>query len=159
MIREIMPHENYFLREMLELSVYFHDESKKVEKLREIEPILSTYFDGFGRRGDLAFVVVHKNELIGAAWTRLFIDKELGNYGYVDENTPEVSMALNENYRGQGIGKRLMIQMLEQLIAQGFQQVSLSVDKRNRAQNLYRSMGFEVFSEDEKAFTMYRALV
>lgn len=156
-IRNIRPDEHYFLREMLEQAIYFPDESLKQEKLLELEPVLSKYFENFGRTGDLALVAVNGDILVGAIWTRLFA-KEKGSYGFVDENTPELSMAIREDHRGQGIGTRLIDKLFEKLRDRGFRQVSLSVDKRNPALNLYQRSGFELFSEDGNAYTMLRRI-
>ncbi len=156
-IRKIRPDEHYFLREMLEQAIYFPDESRKQEKLLELEPILSKYFENFGRIGDLALVAENQAGLVGAIWTRLFA-KEKGSYGFVDEKTPELSMAIKEDHRGQGIGTLLMKSLCEELKQKGFGQVSLSVDKRNPALNLYERSGFELFSEDKNACTMLRVI-
>ncbi len=156
-IREIRPDEHYFLREMLEQAIYFPDESRKQEKLLELEPVLSKYFENFGRAGDIAFVAVDGNELIGAIWTRLFA-KEKGSYGFVDEHTPELSMAVIEHFRGQGIGNSMISRLIERLRAKGFKQVSLSVDQRNRALNLYKRCGFDAFSEERNALTMLKLI-
>jgi ribosomal-protein-alanine N-acetyltransferase len=44
---------------------------------------------------------------IGAAWLRLWSKDEQG-YGFVDVHTPELSMAVRPEFRGQGIGTLLL---------------------------------------------------
>lgn len=50
---------------------------------------------GWGRAGDMGFVAVDagSGEPIGAAWLRLLGGDERG-YGYVDDETPELGMAV-----------------------------------------------------------------
>ena len=157
-IREIKENEYEFLREMLYEAIYFADENQKLPKSFVFEPHISKYVENFGRRGDFAFVLVIENELVGAIWTRIF-SETVASYGFVDEETPELSMAIKENYRNKGFGNQLIAKMFEKLKASGVKKVSLSVDKRNRAVNLYRKFGFETASEQGTAFTMLKKIV
>ncbi|HEX8564850.1 MAG TPA: GNAT family N-acetyltransferase [Pyrinomonadaceae bacterium] len=156
-IRELKSGEYEFLREMLYEAIYFADENQKLPKSIVFEPQLSKYIDNFGRKGDLAFVVLVENELVGAIWARLFPESNQG-YGFFDEATPELSMAIKENYRNRGFGTSLLKKLLEALKINGFEKVSLSVDKRNRALDLYRRIGFETVSEQQTSLTMLKKL-
>jgi len=156
-IREIKPVEYEFLREMLYEAIYFADENQKLPKSVVFEPQLSKYVDNFGQNGDLAFVIVVENELVGAIWARLFPESRQG-YGFVDETTPELSMAVMENCRNRGFGTFLLEKLMEALKTNGFEKVSLSVDKLNRALNLYRRIGFETVSEHKTSLTMLKKL-
>ncbi len=77
-------------------------------------------------------------------------------FGFVDEQTPELSMALKPAYRGQGIGTMLMEALLQTLQQQGYKQLSLSVDKRNRAVGWYKKLGFEIVAASGSAYTMLK---
>ena len=156
-IREIKADESDFLREMLYEAIYFADESERLPKSIVSEPHLSKYVENFGRKGDFTLVLVDKNELVGAAWSRLFAADEK-SYGFVDEETPEISMAIKENYRSRGFGQILIAKLSERLKADGYKKVSLSVDKRNRAVNLYQRMDFKTISEQDAALTMLKIL-
>lgn len=156
-IRELKPVEYEFLREMLYEAIYFADENQKLPKSIVFEPQFSKYIENFGRKGDLAFVIVVENELIGAIWARLFPESNRG-YGFFDEATPELSMAIKENYRNRGFGTRLLKKLLEALKINGFEKVSLSADKRNRALDLYQRIGFETVSEQKTSLTMLKKL-
>ncbi|HVE55327.1 MAG TPA: GNAT family N-acetyltransferase [Pyrinomonadaceae bacterium] len=156
-IREINPAEHEFLRDMLYEAIYFADEDQKLPKSIVFEPHLSKYVDNFGRKGDYAFVLADKNELTGAVWSRLFAESEK-SYGFVDEKTPELSIAVKENYRNKGFGRILIAKLLETLKTDGFEKVSLSVDGRNRAVNLYRKMDFEIISKHGTALTMVKKI-
>lgn len=157
-IREIKPGEDEFLREALYEAVYLPENKPRPPKSVLDEPLFANYYKNFGRRGDFAFVLVDDGELIGAVWTRLF-DKENASYGFLDEETPELSIAAFEKYRGQGFGRQLLEKLFEKLKREGFAQVSLSVDKRNRAVNLYRKIGFELIAEEGNALTMAKTLI
>ncbi len=62
------------------------------------------YVRGWGREGDcgLASDAITKQP-IGAVWLRLLVGNRKG-YGYVDDGTPELSIAVYPEYRGQGVG-------------------------------------------------------
>ncbi len=157
-IREIKKDEYEFLREMLYEAIYFPDENQKLPKSIVFEPHLSKYIEAFGRRGDFAFVLRVENNLVGAIWSRLFSEADK-SYGFVDEETPELSMAIKESYRSKGFGQQLIVKLFEKLKANGFEKVSLSVDKRNRAVNLYRKLGFEQIFEQGTAYKMLKKLM
>jgi len=67
-------------------------------------------------------------------------------------------LAINANFRNQGIGTKLMEAAFVALLEKGFSQVSLSVDQDNKAVNLYRRLDFEVVVEEGTAFTMKKTL-
>jgi len=121
------------------------------------EPSLAKYIANWGRTDDIALVAESEGELIGAVWCRLLKEFERG-YGYVDDNTPELSLAIKDGFRNQGLGSRLMEQAFEALKNKGFQQVSLSVDKDNQAVNLYKRLAFEIVKDEDTAFTMKKIL-
>lgn len=80
------------------------------------KPELRIYTDDFGtRRGDNCLVAVSDNQIVGAVWTRIMND-----YGHVDDDTPSFAISLYKDYRGQGIGTRLMEEMFSLLKTQGF---------------------------------------
>ena len=62
------------------------------------------------------------------------------------------SMAILSEYRGAGIGKKLMRDRVDFALSNGFQMVTLLVDKdKPRLQKYYESLGF-VFSEEMFVF-------
>ena len=96
---------------------------------------------------------------IGAAWYRLF-RKDQPGYGFVDEETPELAIAVVPSRRGRGIGEALIEALSERARADGFTALSLSVERGNEAlATFYGQHGFAVFGEgDEYSVTMRRAL-
>ncbi len=157
MYRTLQPEEKGFLSEMLYVAIYVPEGTKPLPKSIIQTPELSKYTDGWGRRGDAAVVAVLDNILIGCAWIRLFRESNKG-YGYVDENTPELSMAVLPQFRNRGIGHHLLNRLLDIAFEFGFSSVSLSVDKQNRAVNFYKKEGFHIIKKEETAFTMVRKI-
>lgn len=86
-------------------------------------------------------------------WTRIISGKIKG-YAYIDDQTPEFSISLFKEYRGQGIGLHLKEKMIEYLRKTGYKQVSLSVQKENYAMKLYLKMGFKITQEKEGDYLM-----
>jgi ribosomal protein S18 acetylase RimI-like enzyme len=157
-IRAIRPQEVHFLEEMLYEAVYVPEgEEKPGHEIINI-PELSVYFKDFGRKGDLCLVADINGTLAGAVWTRLFTAGSPG-FGFVDENTPELSMAVVPNFRRQGIGTSLFEAILHKLTEEGYPRVSLSVDIRNFIYDLYRRSGFETVGMHDQSATMVKQLV
>jgi GNAT superfamily N-acetyltransferase len=107
-------------------------------------PHVRRYLDGWGRPGDAGVVAVAADgQRLGAAWYRLFPPAEPG-YGYVDERTPELAIAVVPSKRGHGIGDALLRALLDKARQAGYPSVSLSVDSQNAgAIRLYERHGFE----------------
>lgn len=107
------------------------------------EPANARYVAGWGRAGDFGLVAVAEDgERLGAAWYRLFSATEPG-YGFVDEETPEVSIAVRPGSRRRGIGTALLGELSAHAAQAGFSALSLSVEVDNPAGRLYRRLGFE----------------
>jgi ribosomal protein S18 acetylase RimI-like enzyme len=104
------------------------------------DPNIARYAEAWGRAGDLGFAAELSGRRIGACWLRLWSKKERG-YGYVDAETPELSLAVWPGHRGNGIGTRLLKATLVETTS--FSGVSLSVSSINPAVHLYDRMGFE----------------
>lgn len=114
------------------------------------KPELRVYTDDFGiRQGDNCLVAVIDNKVVGAVWTRIMDD-----YGHVDDDTPSFAISLYKDYRGQGIGTRLMKEMLLLLKTQGFKKASLAVQKANYAVRMYEKVGFHIVDENEEEYIM-----
>jgi ribosomal protein S18 acetylase RimI-like enzyme len=156
-IREISPGEHGFLRAMLYEALYVPDGGDKFPRSVIDESHLSRYVEDFGRRGDNAMVLLANAELVGAVWCRLFSNEDQG-YGFVDDRTPELSIAVAEAWRNRGLGTRLLEELFELMRDRGFTAVSLSVDCRSPAVDLYRRSGFDVAQEVGSSFKMIKTL-
>lgn len=156
-IRPIADNEHEFLFDLVYEAAYIPEGMERPPKSFVYEPHVSRYVENFGREGDIAFVLVGDSELVGGIWCRLFSEECCG-FGFVDESTPELGMAIFDPHRGQGFGTRLMQRLIDELTTRGVGSVSLSVDKRNPALRLYERFGFEVVKEKGNAITMFKTL-
>ncbi|MDR3263852.1 MAG: GNAT family N-acetyltransferase [Clostridiales bacterium] len=112
---------------------------------REIifEKEIYIYIDGFGKQaGDLGVVAEQNGQTVGAAWTRI-----IPAYGHIDDRTPELAISLLPEFRGLGIGTRLMKRLFDVLKENGYKQTSLSVQKNNPATRFYERLGYELVTE------------
>jgi ribosomal protein S18 acetylase RimI-like enzyme len=118
------------------------------------EPHLARYVEGWGRPGDLGVIATDDGVPIGAAWCRLFTEGDHG-YGFVDERTPEITVAVRNSARGRGIGTALMDALVREARARGHVRLSLSVEEDNlHALSLYAHLGFRRVGQNENAWTM-----
>ena len=96
---------------------------------------------------------------VGAAWYRLF-RRDLPGYGFVDEETPELAIAVVPSRRGRGIGETLLEALCDRARVDGYRAISLSVERDNDALvAYYEKRGFQRFAEDGgDSVTMRRQL-
>ncbi len=123
-------------------------------------PVLCRYLQGWGRKNDFAVVAldVEDGSRIGAAWYRTFPAHESG-YGFVDEATPEIAIAVVPDRRGAGVGDALLRALVDAARSNGFGAISLSVQKSNHtAAKLYERNGFVRLREDGDSWVMKAGL-
>lgn len=118
---------------------------------------LSRYVDNWGRPGDLAVIAHETGNRVGAAWLRVFRQSEPG-YGFVDENTPELSIAVVPSRRRHGLGQELMDALLAGARAAGHGAVSLSVEADSAAVGFYERNGFTHVREQDGGVVMVKRL-
>jgi len=118
-------------------------------------PELSRYVEGWKRKGDCGFLAIDAviGQPLGAVWVRLLMGENKG-YGYVDDRTPELGIAVFPEYRGQGIGTKLLTHLFTSVCGQS--SISLSVSADNPAVKLYDRFGFEVISRTDDSLLMKR---
>ena len=148
-LRKGGPQDLRFLRDMLHHAYYWRE--------RVPGSLVSRYVRGWGRPGDTAVIALENGFPVGAAWFRLFGTGEPG-YGFVDDETPELAIAVVPSKRGHGIGDELLQALLEKAKAGGFARLSLSVEPGNPARKLYERHGFAVVDEGAEAWTMVAEL-
>lgn len=114
------------------------------------KPELKIYYDDFGKgEADYCIVADLDGTVIGAVWTRIMND-----YGHIDDRTPSFAISVYKEYRGKGIGTKLMKRMLRLLKEQGYEKASLAVQKNNYAVRLYENVGFEKADENLEEYIM-----
>lgn len=150
MIRRAGAQDLSFLRDMLRHAYYARWGT-------DADVPLGRYVEGWGRPGDTALVAIDEYRPVGAAWYRLFEAAEPG-YGFVDEATPELTIAVVPSRRGRGLGGELLRALLEGARSAGFEQVSLSVEPDNPALRLYEENGFTKVGERGGAWVMLASL-
>ena len=123
----------------------------------ETEIPLSRYVDSWGRPGDVAVIAADGANRVGAAWFRRFSARAPG-YGFVDERTPELTIAVVPSKRRHGVGQELLDALLARAGADGVPALSLSVQKGSAAVAFYERNGFERVGETDGAITMVRRL-
>ena len=142
-----------FLRDMLHHAYYWK------ERAPDAGPgPVALYVKAWGRPGDTAVIAIDAGFPVGAAWYRLF-GAERPGYGFVDERTPELAIAVVPSARGKGVGSALLEALLTRAREGGYPSISLSVDRNNAgAIELYGRHGFARVGEDADSLTMLASL-
>ncbi|MCR5335020.1 MAG: GNAT family N-acetyltransferase [Synergistes sp.] len=150
LIREIKEEEYPLLRDFLYEAIFIPEGVSPPPREIVLQPELKLYYENFGSgRADLGMVADDDGHVVGAVWTRIMND-----YGHVDDETPSFAISLYREYRGQGIGSRMMAEMLKLLKAHGFTRASLAVQKANYAVRMYEKAGFKIAGENEEEYIM-----
>jgi ribosomal protein S18 acetylase RimI-like enzyme len=140
------------MRDMLRHAYYWRWQDPELEDL----PV-GRYVDRWGRPGDTAVVLIERFRPVGAAWYRLFKAATPG-YGFVDEETPELTIAVVPSCRGKGYGAELLTALLDRARADGYSRISLSVESDSPAVHLYERHGFEQVADRDGASIMVAEL-
>jgi ribosomal protein S18 acetylase RimI-like enzyme len=151
MIRKGSAADVPFMRSMLA-----HAYAWRVNALEADIP-LSRYVDNWGHPGDVAVIAHETGNRVGAAWLRLFKESDPG-YGFVDEQTPELSIAVVPSRRRHGLGQELLDALLTAAREAGHQAVSLSVEADSPAVAFYERNGFERVREHDGGLVMVKRL-
>jgi GNAT superfamily N-acetyltransferase len=115
-------------------------------------PELRPYLDGWGREGDRGVVAIEAGRPLGAAWYRFFVPDAPGR-GFISTGTPELTIAVVPERRGEGVGSALLSALLERARLDGVEAIALSVEPDNPALRLYERHGFAKVA-DGGAWTM-----
>ncbi len=146
MIRRASRSDVPFLRDMLSHAYYWRWGS-----LDSIPG--SRYVEGWGRPGDTGVIALDEGFPVGAAWYRLF-RRDAPGYGFVDEATPELAIAVVPSRRGRGFGEELLSALMKRAREEGHRALSLSVEKDNPAIRLYERFGFRPVRETPATVVM-----
>lgn len=115
------------------------------------EPSIWIYIDEFGsKEDDHCLVAEFDNKIVGAVWVRC-----IKGFGHIADDVPELSISVYPEYRGKGIGTKLMGKIIEYLKLKGYSKISLSVQKDNiYAVKMYQQAGFKIIDENEQEYIM-----
>jgi len=120
-------------------------------------PEVARYHREWGRRGDGGVIASVNGNVVGVAFFRLFTADDHG-HGFVDDKTPEIAIAVHPDWRGRGLGTRLMHELVTVARTAKFTQLSLSVDADNPARRLYERLGYRELTVDDSGVRMLYAI-
>lgn len=103
-------------------------------------PVVALHLLGWQRPVDFGVIAELDGSAIGAAWARQFSIDEKPVF-YVGERTPEVSIGVLENFRGQCVGTSLLTALRLEAIRRNVG-LCLNVRATNPAVRLYQKIGF-----------------
>lgn len=143
-LRPGTPDDLPFLREMLFEAAYWRPEVERPSIEDGLaRPDIAYLLEDWGSVGDTALIAIANGvQSVGAAWYR-FWTSEKHSYGFVAPTIPELAIAVHAEFRGMGIGNKLLAAILDSAAAQGIEKISLSVEIENPALKLYQKHGFQ----------------
>jgi ribosomal protein S18 acetylase RimI-like enzyme len=146
-IRLATKDDEPFLWEMLYYAAHMDEDGEVSPQGAKENPDLLKYVNDWGRETDIGYIALEpgSNQPIGAAWIRLLTAGEKTT-SYVDDDIPELAIAVLPGYLGRGVGTQLLQHLLE-AAKEHYSVVALSVRATNPAIRLYERMGFVVTGE------------
>lgn len=103
-------------------------------------PGVRIYAENWGLASDVGAVALVDGRAAGACWMRLI--KDGVGLAYVDDETPQLGIALEPEFQHRGYGRKLMQAALDAAWDSGYRQVSLTVHPENPAIGVYERCGF-----------------
>ncbi|MEZ2190221.1 TIGR00730 family Rossman fold protein [Corynebacterium sp. CCM 9204] len=116
---------------------------------------LSPYLQFTPQRGDIGMVaempdpVTGERRTAGVVWAAF-----IRSHGYVAPEMPELSVSVDDDFQGAGIGTTLISAVVEHGRNVGWPGISLYVEHDNPARRLYARLGFESLACDNCPGTM-----
>ena len=147
MLRPADQQDTRFLRDMLRHAYHWRMGDPDLPVFR--------YVKSWGRPGDAGVIASSGPNAYGAAWYRLF-PADAPGFAFVDEQTPEVTIAVVPSHRGKGTGGELLEALLERARADGFSQISLSAELGQTG--FYEKHGFQELERKDGTVTMVASL-
>ena len=151
--REITASDSELQKSLLFVALWTPDDEPDHE-LQVLElPHIKEYFDDWGQKGDFGLFALDKtNDIMGIVQIRF-----KSSLTELHADCPELALAVNPLYRGQGVASALMRELLIRTdnLEMG---VRLGVHPKNKAAiSLYEKFGFETYQVVESGyFQMFR---
>lgn len=154
-VRIITESDYICLNEFLYQAIFIPKGSPYPDRSITNDPSINIYIKDFGSQvGDYGVVAEQNGQICGLAWTRI-----IQGYGHVDNQTPELVISVFSEFRGCGIGTKLMKNIFKILREHGYKQTSLSVNKQNPAVEFYKKLGYEILpTENTEDYLMLKNL-
>lgn len=150
-IRLAAAHDRPFLERVLAMAADWREETSRAAEETIQQFAVERYVAGWPQPRDRG-VVADEAGPVGAAWWRYFDEDDPG-YGFVKAEIPEITLGVVPDARGQGVGTRLLLALIQEAQAQQVVALSVSVEADNPARRLYERCGFKVI-EQGSALTM-----
>lgn len=154
-VRVARARDEPFLREVLALAADWRTEhtARSGDEVMS-DPALAHYLAGWPTASDFGVVATDDDRTpIGAAWCRRF-DQAPRGYGFVAADVPELTIGVVPTRRGEGIGRRLLAELVAEARRRAIARISLSVEADNPAITLYTDVGFVEVSRVADSPTM-----
>jgi ribosomal protein S18 acetylase RimI-like enzyme len=141
-IRPVTPDDIPFLWDMIYLASRMPEDGATSSEAARNQPHVNIYVKEWGRPGDFGLIAYdpQSSRKLGAAWVR-FLTEDKSYYGYYDEETPALAIAVLPEMKGKGVGSALLSQLIERLRTE-VPGIVLTVRNDNPARHLYERMGF-----------------
>lgn len=152
--RPLGHHETVLLERATLGNLNWCDERFTLTDIRA-QPAFAHYTRLHPERGDFGVVATLDEHTVGVVWALLLPQDDPG-YGYIDAQTPEIALWVEGSFRGRGIGRSLLKALFQAAHIHQVEQLSLSVEPKNYARNLYLSEGFVPVADREDAGVMVR---
>src|SRR5690606_9492297 len=148
-IREIQASELPCLEELVYEAIFNPDPSNPYPQETIYEPNVIIYWDKWGSgKMDRCLVALEGDKVIGAVWCRLLNGNPKG-YGYVNDGSPELTIAFYPEYRVHGKGTMLSLKLVVQSTLHLCTGLSISVTKGFYAHRLYEREGLSIVDDIE----------
>ena len=117
--------------------------------IKDLDEVLGIERNSF-RTPWTKYAFIHEIQFEKSVFKVLKIDGRLVGYGgfwYILDEAHISNIAIRPDYRGQGLGKILLLHLLEEAVAKGARKATLEVRRSNIiAQDMYSSFGFKIVS-------------
>lgn len=151
-IRQLLGSDRWILREATLANMNWSRTRFTLDDV-DASPEISHYFTNFPSGADFGLADDEGGVVKAVAWLVHFSADDPG-YGFVDPETPELSMTTFAAWRGLGIGSSLLSELISQARSRGVPAISLSVEDGNDARRQYERAGFSRVGRNASSDTM-----